>query len=215
MSKWFQRFAVFAAALVLGLAVVVIAGRLVFGPCSFEFLSISAATTPCGAEIDPYADEKAIYAQIYKDQGFETDRQVIDENSLHGPIDELRDPSFVPGVSPDTLADFEAKSNESISIRPLVSDIPDTRVVTRAELDAMLPKGHPPMNVQDLFDKHFPGSHGVLSFSRIGFNRDHTQAIVYFSQWCGGLCAKGGYLLYRKNGRIWQAASPNRTMWVS
>jgi hypothetical protein len=215
MSKWFLKFAAFAAALVLGLAVVFISGGLVFGPCGFEFLSISAAPTPCGAEIDPYADEKAIYAQIYKDQGFDTNPQVIDENSLRGPVDELRDPSFVPGVSPDTLADFEIKNKESISVRPLVSDVPHMGVVTKADLEAMLPKGQHPRNVQDLFNLHYPGSHGDLSFSRVGFNRDHTQAIVYFSQWCGGLCAKGGYLLYRKKGGSWQAASPNRTMWVS
>jgi hypothetical protein len=40
---------------------------------------------------------------------------------------------------------------------------------------------HPPCGP---FRQSHPGSTGIISFSRVGFNERHTQALVYAEEWC-------------------------------
>ena len=212
MSKWIIRFGILAAALVFGLAAVFVFAGIGLGPCGFSWSPGPFFTRDIQA--DRWADDKAIYAIVYKDQGFDANPQVIDEKSIPVNFDDFADPNSIPGVSPDTLADFLAKNKEPISLRPLVSDVPHKGVVTHADLDAVLPKDDHGRNYQEIFNEHFSGAHGVLSFSRIGFNNDHTQAVVYFSQWCGSLCARGGLVLYKKSSGSWHKVGGG-TRWVS
>lgn len=64
------------------------------------------------------------------------------------------------------------------------------------------------------FYKNFPKSSGKINFSNVGFNAQLTQAIVYVSHGCGGLCGSGDYyLLEKKNGK-WEIAE-EAGAWVS
>jgi len=59
----------------------------------------------------------------------------------------------------------------------------------------------------------FPDSYGHLTFSRIGFNRNLTEAVFYTEHLCG-LCGAGQYVYMRKiNGR-WTVPLTRGT-WVS
>jgi hypothetical protein len=51
--------------------------------------------------------------------------------------------------------------------------------------------------------RRLPGSQGVLTLSRVGFNADRTQALFYFSNRCGGLCRAGSYVVIEKRGSDW------------
>jgi hypothetical protein len=49
-----------------------------------------------------------------------------------------------------------------------------------------------------------PGTFHLLSFSRIAFNREHSQALFAISDACaGGDCGKGGAVLAQKKGNSW------------
>jgi hypothetical protein len=60
----------------------------------------------------------------------------------------------------------------------------------------------------------------VVSVSAVGFNRDHTRALVYWEILCGQLCGKGRFsLLVEKNGQ-WAPdrefkGPPPSCMWIS
>jgi len=56
----------------------------------------------------------------------------------------------------------------------------------------------------NLFYERYPGSSGYVSFSRVGFNGNATQALVYVVCVCGGLCGTGGYVLLEKKGGTWR-----------
>jgi hypothetical protein len=57
-------------------------------------------------------------------------------------------------------------------------------------------------------------SHSLISFSRILFSRDDSDALVKFSMVCGGLCGSGSTIHLRKSSRGW--AIVNRCGgWVS
>ncbi len=62
--------------------------------------------------------------------------------------------------------------------------------------------------------KQFPGSQGLLTFSRVGFSADGTQAFFYYSNRCEGLCGTGDYVIMEKHDGHW-AVQQEIGMWVS
>jgi hypothetical protein len=63
------------------------------------------------------------------------------------------------------------------------------------------------------FVARFPNSYGVLTFSRIAFNRDLTEAFFYTEHLCG-LCGEGRFVVMRKTGSKWVVAETALT-WIS
>jgi hypothetical protein len=55
-----------------------------------------------------------------------------------------------------------------------------------------------------MFHKKFPNSSGLLSFSNVGFNKDHNQALVYAAWNCGDTCGVGEYILLKKVHGKWE-----------
>ncbi len=64
------------------------------------------------------------------------------------------------------------------------------------------------------FYRDFPGSGGLLGFSRVAFNTDHTLALFYASHTCGGLCGTGHYVLMKKVNGAWKV-SKSAMSWIS
>lgn len=60
------------------------------------------------------------------------------------------------------------------------------------------------------FAKRFPDSYGYLTFSRIGFNRDLTEAVFYTEHMCG----EGKYVFMRKVNGHWTTEGEAPT-WIS
>ena len=64
------------------------------------------------------------------------------------------------------------------------------------------------------FSQRFPNSSSLLSFSNVGFNDQHDQALVYVTRTCGGLCGGGGYVLLKKVNGKWEIQN-EQTIWIS
>ena len=65
----------------------------------------------------------------------------------------------------------------------------------------------------DAFFARFPSSYGALTFSRVAFNHDLTEAFFYTEHLCG-LCGEGKFVYMRKTGGKWAVADTAST-WVS
>ena len=65
----------------------------------------------------------------------------------------------------------------------------------------------------EAFFARFPSSYGALTFSRVAFNRDLTEAFFYTEHLCG-LCGEGKFVYMRKTGGKWVVADTAST-WVS
>ena len=61
------------------------------------------------------------------------------------------------------------------------------------------------------FKRNYPNSDGYFSFSRIGFNQDNTEALLYAEQRAGWLRGEGRYVLFRKVDGIWRYAAEHGT----
>lgn len=53
------------------------------------------------------------------------------------------------------------------------------------------------------FYRRFPDSRGFIMFSRIGFNTERTQALVYVGSRCGPRCGDIHFLLLEKLNGVW------------
>jgi hypothetical protein len=60
----------------------------------------------------------------------------------------------------------------------------------------------------------YPGSQGHVALSRVGFSSDGKQALLYASNWCGGKCATGSYVVMEKHGSAWKVVK-EVFMWMS
>jgi hypothetical protein len=65
----------------------------------------------------------------------------------------------------------------------------------------------------EAFLRRFPDSYGVLTFSRVAFNHDLTQAFFYTEHLCG-LCSEGKFVFMLKTAGKWAVAYTAGT-WIS
>ena len=59
----------------------------------------------------------------------------------------------------------------------------------------------------DEFYRRYPSSGGFYSFSSVGFNTEHTRAIVQMNNSCGMLCGHGAPHFFEKRGAEWHEVS--------
>jgi hypothetical protein len=64
-----------------------------------------------------------------------------------------------------------------------------------------------------IFDQWFPGNHGYITLSNVGFNRDLTEAAFYIDHFCG-LCGGGRFVVMQKRDGRWQIKEEHYK-WIS
>jgi hypothetical protein len=56
------------------------------------------------------------------------------------------------------------------------------------------------------FRQHYPGAWGMVGFSGVAFNQQHTQALVFTDHECGGSCHNADTWLLNRSGEKWHIA---------
>jgi hypothetical protein len=153
-----------------------------------------------------------IYSAILA-HGFETLKEpiVIQETTN---VDESL--SFSEGVYDDYLAGqgvgkglFETlvANNREVAELEVRFDIAPRQVLllTRAELSAAFtPEGQDESQATwQEFYKQYPNSGGYIQFSKVGFDRRGTEALVAFGHYFGNLGADGGFIHLKREGDVW------------
>jgi len=59
-----------------------------------------------------------------------------------------------------------------------------------------------------------PGKLHIISFSRVAFSGDHSQALFAVGDSCGGECGGGGPMLANKHGNVWQFRRLESCAWI-
>jgi hypothetical protein len=65
----------------------------------------------------------------------------------------------------------------------------------------------------EAFSAWFPSNYGALTFSRVAFNRDLTEAFFYTEHLCG-MCGEGKFVYMQKVGGKWVVVD-TATTWIS
>jgi hypothetical protein len=115
----------------------------------------------------------------------------------------------VPTLKRTTIDAFREVNKQQASVRRSFHPAFDYELVDSIQLDSIFKNGDWPA-----YYKRFPGSPGILTFSRVGFSADGTQALFYLNNRCGALCGTGRYVVMEKRNGRW-IVEKEIEMWVS
>lgn len=114
------------------------------------------------------------------------------------------------GLTDDTLNDFIKKSKTPIVLERNFSKRLDVDFIEKEVLDSIF-KNYEGWN---LFYKTFGGTQGITTFSRIGYNKEKTQALIYIGTQQGWLNGAGYYILFKYKYGRW-VESERIMVWIS
>ena len=115
----------------------------------------------------------------------------------------------LPSISQETANDYKERNRGSHQIKDTFNLKIEYALVRKDELEHVLKSGG-----WETFYEKYPDSGGYISFSRVGFNPERNQALIYFEHWCQMLCGSGIYVLLSKGEDGWKVASQYR-IWIS
>jgi len=103
------------------------------------------------------------------------------------------------GLEEETLADFLEKNTQQHPVAPHLTLDGKLFCVTAEELKRFFQH----RDGWERLRKLFPETSGLLEFSRVGFNSDLTQALVYMGQGFGPRAGSGDYWLFSRTAGEW------------
>jgi hypothetical protein len=157
-------------------------------------------TEPASPALSETDDTRAVYSTILT-QRFDGKIFLVDEYTNAGRLlsDSVINNDGGEGLEDETVRDFNVKGLEPRPLAPVLSDIPRIILFTEKEAKIIFKKDQ---DGWKRFDQKYPQAKGLISLSAVGFNRNHTQAIVSVGMDCGRLCGEGGiFVLHKKAGR--------------
>jgi len=160
---------------------------------------------------DMYVESSVNLLVIEEADGCPTKDDVADGKIAHLRAD-MEEWAFnaMPSLEPETIDDLHTDSKACFLNRRLNVAV-DYIVVDSKEIERFFKDG---LEGWTGFYRRYPNSSGIISFSRIGFNRERNQALVSSSRGCGGLCGSGHYVLLSKSHGSWRVDNMVMT-WVS
>lgn len=107
-----------------------------------------------------------------------------------------------PLAERETLIGFQANNRQDYPIRePFLSRI-KTRLISQQEVERF--SYREPGSWWEAFYRKHPGATGFFVLSRVGFNSEMNQALVYRAFSCGSTCGYGSYVLLVKEAGVWK-----------
>ncbi len=117
----------------------------------------------------------------------------------------------LPELSEQTFNDFVHKNKEVQKLKDNFKIELKRTLIKKDEIEDIFTGGE---NNWEKFYKRFPDSGGYIGLSRVGFDKQKKQAIVYMEHYCGDLCASGYFLLLKKGKEGWKVVS-GYMPWIS
>jgi hypothetical protein len=172
------------------------------------------------AEDGPDADEYAVYAALFAEKGYDKEgAQLVLENgtvvndTFSGHMDQTSiEKLFRMPPMKDAIDDFIKKNRKSSALTDQFKLKATIVLITNSDVKRMF---HDSIEGGwDLFHTKYPNAISIHTLSRVGFNKDKTAALVYYTYSCGGLCGQGQYVLLGKHDGQWKIEKESMT-WIS
>jgi len=119
--------------------------------------------------------------------------------------------SGLKSAKADTICDFLIKNIPPISDSPWKPRIDGIVYQDQAESGVIFGDSD---RGWEVFRERYPGSHGIITFSRVGFDTDNSQALVCLGAQYGWLVGHGRYLLLQRCNDAWKIDAELRA-WMS
>jgi hypothetical protein len=166
----------------------------------YEVLSTWSADTFTGQKAQQIA--KGVVKIVISDTTQSGDDDLLrDENGRPIPWEKTAESlrKNAPTLQQATIDSFRGVNAQQAMLRRSFQPVIDYELADSTKIDSIFTKKGDPWSA---YYKQFPGSQGILTFSRVGFSADGRQALFYVSNRCGGLCGGGSYVVMENiNGR--------------
>jgi hypothetical protein len=167
----------------------------------FACSSLSSPSAPVPSAVAMEQEEQAIYAFFLPQDGLalilEGTSSGISSDTPQESADYIK--SSLGNISEQTLDSFVERNQESHALSPGMDLGVDYKLLTYEELKKI--SSQP--NWGEKLTEAYPGSHGYLIFSRVGFNNTLDQAVIYVGSVGGPLMGSGSYFLMEKQNGEW------------
>lgn len=122
----------------------------------------------------------------------------------------------LPTLLPETINSFSAANQNQTKLKDKFKTRIQHKLFTDTDSKEFFKNGTRLSEYYEweIFYKKYPNSRGIVSVSRIGFNGEKNQALVYFEHWCLSLCGTGNYIVLKKENGNWKIAEWAE-MWIS
>src|ERR1044072_17126 len=166
----------------------------------------------------PTAEEYAVFTALFPDSAnSDNTSQIVIEDKTVGSdlIGDLDLRKFLKDLQPlkaETIDDFLVRNQVQcklidhfdLKVKVNLVSAEELRKIFNGDLDEGWKAVH----------NTYPGVGAFQTLSRVGFSKDHNQALVYFPHFCGSLCGQGEYFVLEKIEGKWRVK--NRIgSWIS
>jgi hypothetical protein len=217
--RYLTRRTLFAALFSMALARICPAFRASAVPAE-SVSSLQSVDEATLQDTDEYAVLNALLAQTIS--GPDHKAFVIKEHTaIGGPAGDLHAYAF---LSEGAYSDFHTKNEKSYILDAKRTGIPAWTLLSKEAEDKLFPfanitsiTAETEKQIEDSwkqFYRTYPGAHGILTFSRVGFNSDKSQAVVYMKYDGNVMSHYGAYFLLVRKGGLWEFQT-KKTIWIS
>jgi len=161
-------------------------------------------------------EELAVYASLLEGYAAEliviTDKTGLDIVSGEEELDETLDyvKQGMPELEQETIDDFKNKNKESYSLKEDMDIGVDYLLISEEEIENIFQSA---TGWDDFYEK-YPNSQGTMTLSKVGFNSEKDQALVYVGNQSHWLAGAGYYVLLVKENGDWIVKESIMT-WIS
>lgn len=175
----------------------------------FNLLSVilvGCSAAPSAQAFDRQRTEYAVYSQIIQERYLQPDtpQVVIQDQTAYGMPGENLDERLayvkqqLPEADPELFTDFKKQNRSASQLEQRFTFQNKVILLSQVEQQEIFGGG----NGWNKFYARFPGSPGLLTLSRVGFNQKADQALLYIGQSSNFLAGAGHMLwLVLENGR--------------
>jgi len=166
------------------------------------------SNSDAGVSDEEYEIYSSVIKQLYVQPN--TKQVIIEERTFRYDFavendEPWREKNKKKGVSMDESAadDYEAKNNSKWLLNKNSFKLPvKTNLITDDDLRSIFHGSWGDLEWINYY-RRFPESRGFVMLSRIGFNTERTQALVYVGSRCGPGCGDIHFLLLEKANGVW------------
>lgn len=178
--------------------------------------TLDTMTTSASAVTEECAVYKAVIESDYLTEGIElivimdhTVNGAYPGASLDSVLEHVRE-NLGSAVEPETLNDYEAQNGRTQKLDGCFSLDVQYVLLSEVEFNEIFETG----GDWSQFYATYPNSQGIMTLSRVGFNANMDQALVYVGNEKEFLAGMGFYALLTKKGDAWVIQS-RVVVWIS
>jgi hypothetical protein len=171
------------------------------------------------AQPAPEREEYVVYAALLKEMfiGKETKQLVIERYTAVNDSSNSEPDTFIEQLSPlmkETTSDYKEKNKQSVELSDRFELKVKLNFLSRDELKRIFEKRDEKYDGWKAFRQKYPGAGEIITLSRVGFNPDKSQALIFVGYQCDWLCGEGNYILLTKRDGEWKIEKKSMT-WIS